>query len=159
MKNAADALVLRSSCRSLRICANNSDISIPFGQVISITFHVGHIGSRETHSQIIRTFNPASGLGSQVPCLCSQIAKNAVIVWSDKTFLWSPAAETNIIRGDLSCDLFGLRNAIHDAPFWAFSWALAVRAARTRGESCIRSAHCFIKSCYAELVDYKGRSV
>jgi hypothetical protein len=58
----------------LRLLAN-SDIFIPFAQVISIAFPSGYVGSREENSRIIRTFNPASGLGSQVPYRCARIAK------------------------------------------------------------------------------------
>jgi len=53
------------------------------------------------------------------------------------------------------CCGFLLPHSLH-WPFRAFSWALASRAARTNGESCDRSTHCFMKSCCARRQKHIG---
>lgn len=41
---------------------------------------------------------------------------------------------------------------VHWPPLRAFSWALASRAARTRGDSWAKSTHSFMNSCYKIFV-------
>ena len=95
----------------------------------------------------------------QFGCPCSNSPENAEHVCGRLLLFIDllPPKEQKVWRYDVyfSWD----REKGHDAPFWAFSCARAFRAERTRGASCMRSAHCFIKSCCMMLENLYRRDV